>query len=145
MLPDSIYLLQIVQHEYTLYETDYHTWLTGTVIAHPDEAYAKAGENLRDRPIIASYTHRVLVASHDEIESLAQAFNNMAGKILQREHDLPTEKQQMETMIQSLSDGVIAVDSEYRIMVCNASAQRITGDAAACRFGQHASVYFSYL
>jgi len=67
------------------------------------------------------------LGSHDEIESLGNAFNSMADQIKEREKNLIDGKRQMETMIQSLSDGVIAVDSQYRIILCNASAERLLG------------------
>lgn len=69
----------------------------------------------------------IYIGSHDEIESLGTAFNRMADQILEREKHLREGKRQVEIMIQSLSDGVVALDVEYRVILWNASAERMVG------------------
>ncbi|MBI4058574.1 PAS domain S-box protein [Candidatus Gottesmanbacteria bacterium] len=70
---------------------------------------------------------RITLKSGDEIESLAQSFNAMAEKLLERESTLKKEKQKTETMLESLTDGVIALDDRLTIILYNRAAREITG------------------
>jgi PAS domain S-box-containing protein len=76
---------------------------------------------------IGQLDSNIKITTGDEIESLANAFKKMAAELLQREGYLKKEKQERETLLQSLTDGVIAVDSENKIILFNKEAERIIG------------------
>lgn len=69
----------------------------------------------------------IKIATGDEIETLTDSFNTMAVELLQRENNLKKQEQEKEIILQSLSDGVIAVDNENKIKLFNKEAERITG------------------
>ncbi|MBU1110592.1 HAMP domain-containing protein [Patescibacteria group bacterium] len=69
---------------------------------------------------------KVKLKTGDEIEKLGNSFNLMAEQILQREHFLQSEKKQMETLMQSMDEGVFAVDQDKKIILFTKSAVKIT-------------------
>lgn len=71
--------------------------------------------------------NNINIQTGDEIESLANSFNSMASRLQQREDFLKKQKQEKETILQSLTDSVIALDSENKIKLFNKEAERITG------------------
>jgi PAS domain S-box-containing protein len=72
----------------------------------------------------------VNITSGDEIESLANSFNTMAKQLLQRESSLHKEKQETETILQSLTDAVIALDENNKVILFNKTAEKLTGFSA---------------
>ncbi len=70
------------------------------------------------------------IKTGDEIESLAESFNLMTYNLLQWENSLKKEKREMEILLQSLTDGVIALDQNFTILLFNNAAEKITGLAA---------------
>jgi len=76
---------------------------------------------------MGKYEKKVNINSHDEIEELANSFNLMAGQIVKRENSLRSEKQQMETLLQSLTEGVFAVNQDGKIILFTKAASEITG------------------
>jgi PAS domain S-box-containing protein len=73
-----------------------------------------------------NFKTRANITSGDEIEDLANSFNLMAGQLQQREKSIQAEKYQMEVLLQSLNDGVIAADQNNRIILFNRAAEKIT-------------------
>ena len=67
------------------------------------------------------------ITTGDEIESLGKSFNSMAIRLLEREDNLKKEKQEREIILQSLTDGVFAVNQDNVVKVINKAAQAITG------------------
>lgn len=84
----------------------------------------KAGTELLKRGQLDT---QVSIKSGDEIEALADSFNVMAERLLLREHSLQAEKSQMEKLLQSLTDGVLAIDQSEKILLFNKAAEQITG------------------
>lgn len=77
------------------------------------------------------------IKSGDEIETLSHSFASMVNQLLQREALLQREKNETETLLQSLTDGVIAVDQEGKILVFNKAAEKISGFPTATVIGKH--------
>lgn len=69
----------------------------------------------------------ILIKSGDEIESLSNSFGSMVNRLLMRENQIMKEKQETETMLQSLADGVIALNQDNKIIAFNKAAHKITG------------------
>lgn len=77
------------------------------------------------------------IKSGDEIEALSHAFASMVNQLLQRENSLRREKKETETLLQSLTDGVIALDQQGTIIAFNRAAERTSGFNAAEAVGKN--------
>lgn len=71
------------------------------------------------------YDQQISLHTHDEFEELASSFNQMTEQILHRENLVIKEKREMETILQSLTDGVFAIDQKGIVLFCNKTAGNI--------------------
>lgn len=71
------------------------------------------------------------IKSGDEIENLSHSFATMVRQLLQRETSLQHEKHETETLLQSLTDGVVALDAKGMIIAFNRAAEKLTGFTAS--------------
>ncbi|HEY0427084.1 MAG TPA: ATP-binding protein [Pyrinomonadaceae bacterium] len=69
--------------------------------------------------------HRVDVLAEDELALLVSAFNQMSAKLEENSAELEDRRKYIETVLQSLSTGVISFDSNNRITTINEAAIRI--------------------
>lgn len=67
------------------------------------------------------------IKSGDEIENLSHSFAGMVNQLLQRELSLQKEKRETNTILQSLTDGVVALDQSGKIIAFNKAAEKVTG------------------
>lgn len=66
-----------------------------------------------------SFDHRVPVKTKDEVGQLSESFNYL-GKTLQKTIDeLNQEKNKLESILQGMGEGVLAVDKNYNILMAN--------------------------
>ena len=72
-------------------------------------------------------THRFALVGPGEVGDLAGALRRMADELAARIRALEAEDALMVTLIESLSEGVIAIDSRSRIARINESARRLLG------------------
>ncbi|MDD4518691.1 MAG: ATP-binding protein [Limnochordia bacterium] len=70
------------------------------------------------------FSRRVSVEQEDEIGELGRSFNYLASRLQNTIDALHQEKAKFESMIFSISEGVIAVDPQGRILLVNAPARR---------------------
>lgn len=70
------------------------------------------------------------IKSGDEIETLSHAFATMVNQLLQREASIKQEKRETDTILQSLTDSVIALDQQGLIIAFNKAAEQMTGFTA---------------
>ena len=101
---------------------------------------------------------RILPASSDEIGQLAIAFNHMASQLFQERTALETAhadlrrhfeevadlKSYTESILQSLTSGIITLDLEGRLVTMNAAAELLTGLFAPEAGGRYCSEVFSH-
>lgn len=87
--------------------------------------------------------HVVELETQDELSELAGAFNLMAGKLhesrtkLEQDNDIiEAERNKLEVILSGISDAVIAVDAERKIILFNAIAEEITGYTAEQMLGK---------
>ncbi len=86
---------------------------------------ARAISRLRmgaERIANGDFSERVRVASHDEIGQLARAFNQMSDRLRDSYQRLALETARNKTLLQSLGEGVIAIDEDTNIMLINYKA-----------------------
>lgn len=76
-----------------------------------------------------NYSQKLDVSGKDEIASLAKEFNIMAEKLQVYDQlnidQLMKEKQKIETIVESISDGIIVTGAEDRILLLNKAAEKI--------------------
>jgi two-component system, NtrC family, sensor histidine kinase AtoS len=99
---------------------------------------------------------RILPASSDEIGQVAIAFNHMASQLFQQRSALETAhadlrrhfeevadlKSYTESILQSLTSGIITLDLEGRVVTMNAAAELLTGLFAPEAAGRYCSEVF---
>lgn len=62
-----------------------------------------------------------------ETDALAQSLNNMAAELQRRIQVAESQQREMETMLESLTEGVLAIDSSERVLFGNRRAVEILG------------------
>ncbi|MCC6442442.1 MAG: HAMP domain-containing protein [Armatimonadetes bacterium] len=73
------------------------------------------------------FSKRVVTNLSDEVGQLAVSFNHLTDSLAKSLKDLKQEKSKMQAMLVSLSEGVVAVGVQERILLMNPSAQEIFG------------------
>ncbi|MCK6619026.1 MAG: HAMP domain-containing protein [Calditrichaceae bacterium] len=77
-----------------------------------------------------NYNQQLQIDSQDEIGELARAFNIMAARLHEYEEkhidQLLFEKKRMESLVQSLHDGVLVLDEQRRIVLANPTISELT-------------------
>ena len=90
------------------------------------------------RPLLAMKEHaqrfaagdlrsRIHVSGPRDIENLAEVLNTMAAQLDQRIRTITTQRNEQEAILASMVEGVIAVDSDERIISLNQAAARFLG------------------
>lgn len=84
-----------------------------------------------------NYSKSISVTSKDEVGQLALQFNEMASKLDKTIFDLNNKKIEVESIVQSITYGIVAVDNDKKILLINPAAfmvfdidnnTKITGD-----------------
>lgn len=70
---------------------------------------------------------RVHAGGSREVASLAGAFNAMAGQLQQRLRDLEEGRREVQAVLGSMVEGVLAIDADDRIVLMNEAGARILG------------------
>jgi len=74
-----------------------------------------------------NYKKRVNINSKDEIGQLASTFNEMADKLDNTLSGILDKNVRVDTIINSMRDGIIAIDTNYKILIINTIACDIFG------------------
>ena len=69
--------------------------------------------------------YRVKVLAEDELALLVSAFNEMSSKLEENSAELGERRKYIETVLQSLSTGVISFDAQNRVTTINKAAVNI--------------------
>ena len=75
--------------------------------------------------------HRLKVPNSEELAGLAEAMNQMAGQLNHRIDTIIRQRNELQTVLTSMLEGVIAVDKDERIVSMNPSAARWFGSDRA--------------
>lgn len=82
-------------------------------------------------------SRRVAIPNEEELATLARAFNTMAEHLQDKMQDLEREQATRVSILESMAEGLIAVDRQGRILLMNASARRIFHLAPGTGEGKH--------
>jgi PAS domain S-box-containing protein len=99
------------------------SYFTGARITRPIIALTGAARRVREGDLEA----RAQVEGADEVSTLGDTFNEMVSSLGKLTGDLRSAATQLETILQSLTDGVVAVDDQGHVVAFNREAVRITG------------------
>ncbi len=69
--------------------------------------------------------HRSYVAVPDELRILAEAMNSMAAELRKRMDEADTKRKEAETILASMTEGVIVLDPNLKVTQANAAARSI--------------------
>src|SRR5205823_2321362 len=115
------------------------SYLVGARIARPIVVLTQAAERVR----LGDLTTRVEAQSSGEVGVLGSAFNQMTeaiGGLTTAFKDAAEEefrlRSRLETILQSMTDGVIAVDTDGTVVAFNREAERMIGVEAAQAVGR---------
>ncbi len=92
-------------------------------IATPIKALAEASNEIAR----GNLSHRVVTIADDELALLADSFNQMTSQLEENHLALRERRNYIETVLQSLSTGVVSVDENDRVTTLNRSASRMLG------------------
>lgn len=84
-----------------------------------------------DRMADGDFSNRMPTLSSDEIGRLGRALNLMAGRLEDRLAELEGERAKGTAILDSMVEGVVAVDGAGRILVINAGAHRLLSTSEA--------------
>lgn len=95
---------------------------TAFYIARGLTAPIKALAEGADEIARGNLSHRVEVLAEDELALLVSTFNQMSAKLEENSAELGERRRYIETVLQSLSTGVISFDGENRVTTINTAA-----------------------
>jgi PAS domain S-box-containing protein len=98
-------------------------WFSGRTITRPIQnltatANAVAGGDL---------TARAKVSGEDEVGRLGATFNDMTASLVRMTQQEQSLRARIETIIQSMADGLVAVDADRKVLAFNVEAELLTG------------------
>ena len=73
------------------------------------------------------FNRRAKIHTKDEIGSLAHTFNNMADQLQVRISDSLDKQNKLESILESMESGVIAIDNQEKIILINPYAKKVFG------------------
>ena len=97
-------------------------WLSTRIAARPAKVLLEASER-----IVNGEEVRMDEDLPGEISEIAQAFNTMSSRISAAFHSLKTERDNMSLILESLTEGIIALDASGNIMHMNSAAIKLLG------------------
>ena len=99
-------------------------WLAhyvGRTIADPVERLAQATEHIR----AGDLDYQTVITGDDELATLARSFNEMTFELRDNRNSLEERRRYIETILQSLSAGVISLDAGNNVTTINTAALRL--------------------
>ncbi|MCK4629566.1 MAG: HAMP domain-containing protein, partial [Sedimentisphaerales bacterium] len=92
-------------------------------ISRPLEELKKGAELFANGDL----NHKLPVANCQEIDAVAKAMNQMAGEVDERIRTICRQRNEHKAVLSSMSEAVLAVDSEQRLITLNSSAAEMIG------------------
>jgi two-component system sensor histidine kinase VicK len=114
-------------------------WFSGRRITQPIQALTAVAGEVREGNLEAIAP----VSGDDEVGQLGETFNEMTASLFRMTNDLRGAARQehelrsrIETIMQSMADGLVAVDASRKILAFNREAENLTGVAAGQAMGR---------
>jgi two-component system sensor histidine kinase VicK len=79
---------------------------------------------------------------HDEIATLGRSINDMGARLKKFVANISAERNQLEIILNSTAEGVIALDDQNRIVIANQAAGKLTQQPAESLVGQPVNTVF---
>ncbi|MGH2747526.1 MAG: sensor histidine kinase [Actinomycetota bacterium] len=105
-------------------------YVSGGRITRPIQVLTTTARSVRE----GNLRVRAEVGGEDEVGQLGETFNEMTAALLRQTDDLREAAREeaslrgrIETIIQSMADGLVAIDSEKKILAFNLEAEQLTG------------------
>jgi PAS domain S-box-containing protein len=114
-------------------------WFSGRRITRPIQALTATAREVREGDLNAT----AAVVGDDEVGQLGETFNEMTTSLLRMTNDLRQAAREehhlrgrIETIIQSMADGLVAVDAQKDVLAFNREAEQLLGVDSAAAIGQ---------
>ena len=114
-------------------------WLSGRRITRPIQMLTDTAQAVREGDLNA----QTEIHGEDEVGQLGETFNEMTGSLLRMTRDLREAAREehelrarIEAIIESMADGLVAIDSEREVLAFNREAEHLTGIRAVTALGQ---------
>ena len=108
-------------------------WVSGRRITRPIQVLTATAGEVREGNLQAIAP----VTGEDEVGQLGETFNEMTASLFQMTNDLRDAaveehrlRARIETIIQSMADGLVAVDADKNVLAFNRQAEHMTGASA---------------
>jgi len=92
-------------------------------ISFPVKELGRAAEKVAGHDFDVS----VSIKTDDELKYMADSFNYMTGEIKKLFETISAQKEELNTIISSVSEALLVVDQDEKIVLCNESFKKITG------------------
>lgn len=99
--------------------TTFFAFFLFTKITQPLRQLKKSADRIRK----GDYTTRVEIRSSDELGELSTTFNHMAEELNLMIRDLHQEKEQLSSILRSMTDAVISFDASGKVLLANPQGQ----------------------
>ncbi len=92
-------------------------------VSSPIRRLSRASRRLAE----GDFKERVWLRTGDEIQELAESFNNMAERLEGSFAELASSKEELEGIVSSMAEALLALDEKGRVRLANSSAERLFG------------------
>jgi two-component system, OmpR family, phosphate regulon sensor histidine kinase PhoR len=97
--------------------------LVSRLISRPIEEIKKGAESFAR----GEFEHRLPVFNSEELGSLSETMNQMAVELQKRISGMREQRNELEAVLSSMAEGIMAVDNEQKIISINKAAAQILG------------------
>jgi len=101
--------------------------LVSRLISRPIEEIKKGAESFAR----GEFEHRLPVFTSEELGSLSETMNQMAVELQKRINGMREQRNELEAVLSSMVEGIIALDNEQKIISINKAAAQIFGAIAS--------------
>ena len=115
------------------------SFLLSKTLITPIERLTEGAERVAD----GDFSHKIEVASRDEIGVLTGTFNDMAQQLKRTLEEVENERTKLGTLFLHMTDGVVAFSRDGTVIQSNPAAERMLGRAIPIGGGESYDTLFS--
>ena len=115
------------------------SFLLSKTLTTPIERLTEGAERVAD----GDFSHKIEVASRDEIGVLTGTFNDMAQQLKRTLEEVENERTKLGTLFLHMTDGVVAFSRDGSVIQSNPAAERMLGRAIPIGGGESYDTLFS--